>query len=184
MITGKQYRRLMKLSQSEESLGWEAAKAGMDEKTARKWRRKGEAPGAGLKARGYRTRKDAFEGVWGEIEEMLKVDGNLEAKTIFDWLGRRKGEEFQEGQLRTLQRRVKAWGGRGGPGREVYFPQKHVPGRQGQSDFTHMGALGITIAGQAFNHLFYHFTLTYSNWEWGGICFSESYESLAGGVEK
>jgi hypothetical protein len=44
--------------------------------------------------------------------------------------------------------------------------------------------LGIEIAGQAFKHMLYHFTLVYSNWEWGLVCFSESYESLAEGVEK
>jgi hypothetical protein len=38
MITDQQFRRLMKLSQTEETLALAAAKAGMDEKTARKWR--------------------------------------------------------------------------------------------------------------------------------------------------
>ena len=44
MITDNQYRRLMKLSQTENKLGVAAAKAGMDEKTARKWRRVGHLP--------------------------------------------------------------------------------------------------------------------------------------------
>jgi len=46
-----------------------------------------------------------------------------------------------------------------------------------------MNELGITIAGQAFEHLVYHFVLTYSNWETGTICFSESYESLSEGIQ-
>ena len=173
----------MKLSQTEASLGAAAAKAGMDEKTARRWRRRGKPPSATREARSYRTRKDGFSEVWPKIEEMLKLDASVEAKTIFEWLSREHGEKFQEGQLRTLQRRVKVWRARRGPAREVFFPQEHVPGRQGQSDFTHMNALGVTIAGQPFEHRLYHFTLTYSNWEWGAVSFSESYESLAEGVQ-
>ncbi|MBS1153582.1 MAG: integrase, partial [Myxococcaceae bacterium] len=32
-------------------------------------------------------------------------------------------------------------------------------------------------------HLIYHFVLTYSNWETGTICFSESFESLSAGLQ-
>src|SRR5439155_1497749 len=32
-------------------------------------------------------------------------------------------------------------------------------------------------------HLIYHFVLTYSNWETGTVCFSESYESLSEGLQ-
>jgi hypothetical protein len=41
----------------------------------------------------------------------------------------------------------------------------------------------LTIANQPFDHLLYHFVLTYSNWETGSICFSESFESLSEGVQ-
>ena len=44
-----------------------------------------------------------------------------------------------------------------------------------------MTELGITLAGQTFEHLVYHFVLTYSNWETGTICYSESLESLSEG---
>ena len=47
-----------------------------------------------------------------------------------------------------------------------------------------MGELGITIGGVLFDHLIYHFVLTYSNWETGTICFSESFESLSDGLQK
>ena len=46
-----------------------------------------------------------------------------------------------------------------------------------------MNDLHITLAGQAFDHLVYHFVLTYSNWETGSICFSESFESLSQGLQ-
>lgn len=184
MITDNQYRRLMKLSQTENKLGVAAAKAGMDEKTARKWRRAGHLPSEPREPRQYRTRLDPFAGVWGEVEQLLERDASVEAKTIFDYLCRQKPEQFQEMQLRTLQRRVKRWRAQKGEPREVYFPQEHVPGRQAQSDFTYMNELGVTLAGQPFKHMLYHLTLTYSNWEWGQVCFSESYESLASGVQE
>jgi len=75
------------------------------------------------------------------------------------------------------------WRALKGPAREVFFPQQHHPGVLAQSDFTHMDALGVTIARQPFPHLIYHFVLTYSNWETGTICFSESLESLAQGLQ-
>jgi len=46
-----------------------------------------------------------------------------------------------------------------------------------------MGSLGVTIQGQPFDHMFYHFVLPYSNWETGTVCFSESFESLSEGVQ-
>ncbi len=78
---------------------------------------------------------------------------------------------------------VKVWRGLNGPGKEVFFPQEHEPGMLGESDFTHMNSLGVTIMGQPFDHLMYHLVLTYSNWEAGKICFSESFESLAEGLQ-
>jgi hypothetical protein len=65
----------------------------------------------------------------------------------------------------------------------VIFEQVHQPGRLGQSDFTHMDDLGITIAGVPFTHLLYHFVLTYSNIVAVHLCFSESFEALAEGLE-
>jgi hypothetical protein len=50
----------------------------------------------------------------------------------------------------------------------VYFSQVHEPGRPCASDFTEMGSLEVTIGGERFEHLVYHFVMTYSNWEWKG----------------
>jgi hypothetical protein len=47
-----------------------------------------------------------------------------------------------------------------------------------------MSSLGVTIAGQPFDHLVYHFVLTYSNWEAISVCRSESFESLSDGLQK
>ena len=65
----------------------------------------------------------------------------------------------------------------------MFFEQRYEPGALGQSDFTHMGGLEVTIQGEAFDHLVYHFVLPYSNWEWGTVCFAESFESLSAGVQ-
>ncbi len=65
----------------------------------------------------------------------------------------------------------------------MFFPQTHVPGEQGQSDFTDMRELEVMIAGEKFAHLLYHFVLTYSNWESVSICPSESFEALSAGMQ-
>lgn len=183
MVTDQQYWRLMKLLRTEGTLAVAAAKAGMDEKTARKYRKLGKPPSQMKTPRSYLTRADGFAEVWKELEQLLERDPRLEAKTLMEHLCRQYPGEFQMGQVRTLQRRLKRWRAKLGPAREVYFPQEHEPGRQAQSDFTHMSDLGVRIAGQPFAHLLYHFTLTYSNWEAGTLCFGETFESLAEGLQ-
>ena len=183
MVTDQQVRRLFKLVQTEKNFGIAAMKAGMDEKTARKYRKLGKLPSELKRPHTWRTRKDPFEDVWHEVKSMLEINPGLEAKTIFEDLQRRNPGRFADGQLRTLQRHIKIWRALEGPPKEVFFTQVHKPGQLGQSDFTHMNSLGITIGGQVFDHLIYHFVLTYSNWETGTICFSESFESLSEGLQ-
>lgn len=160
-----------------------AAKAGMSERTARKYAHSGRAPSQARVSHTWRTRPDPFVDVWPEVEALLRQDGALQAKTIWRELNERHAGRFSAGQLRTLQRRVLAWRATSGADREVFFPQRHVPGEQAQSDFTDMRALEVMIAGQPFPHLLYHFVLTYSNWEAVSICPSESFESLSAGVQ-
>lgn len=76
MVTDQQYRKLMKLEKTEGSLAAAAAKAGMDEKTARKYRRLGKPPSQLKKARDYRARADGFAGVWEELMRMLRCIGH------------------------------------------------------------------------------------------------------------
>lgn len=171
------------MSKTEQNQEVAAAKSGMDPKTARKYLRSGELPSDSKMDRDWRTRPDPFAEVWEEIRGLVEPNPGLEAKTIFESLQRRYPGRFSEGQLRTLQRRLKHWRGMEGPGKEVFFLQKHVPGRLSQSDFTHMTSLGITIGGQSFPHLLYHFVLAYSNWETASICYSESFESLSDGLQ-
>jgi hypothetical protein len=183
MVTDQQVRRLFKLIQSEKNFGIAAMKAGMDEKTARKYRRIGKLPSEHKQAHNWRTRKDPFGDVWDGIKAMLSINPGLEAKTIFEDFQRKQPGRFADGQLRTLQRRIKHWRATEGPAKEIFFAQIHKPGELCQSDFTHMDNLNVTINGIPFDHLIYHFVLTYSNWETGTICFSESFESLSHGLQ-
>ena len=183
MVTNKQVRRLYMLIKTEKTLAIAASKAGMDEKTARKYLSTQQLPGQMKKPHAWRTRKDPFEEVWSELWEYLQNNPGLEGKTLFEYLQRKYPEQFSEGQLRTLQRKIKNWRALEGPGKEVFFAQEHHPGKLCQSDFTDMSSLGITLEKEPFAHLVYHFVLSYSNWETGTICFSESYESLSTGLQ-
>ena len=181
MVTDEQVRRLRKLSNTARNQEIAAAKAGMDPTTARRYLGLERLPSELKKERQWRTREDPFGEVWSAIQGQIQESPGLEAKTLFEWLQREYPGRFSDGQIRTLQRRIKLWRVTEGPAQEVYFGQKHVPGRLCASDFTHMAELGITLAGQTFEHLVYHFVLTYSNWETGTICYSESLESLSEG---
>src|SRR5438132_1946951 len=86
-------------------------------------------------------------------------------------------------QRRTFERRVQHWRATAGAARTVMFSQVHHAGDLAASDFTSMNSLGVTILGKRFEHLVYHFVLTYSNWESVTICASESFEALSDGLQ-
>lgn len=183
MVTDQQVRRLWMFIKKEESKTLACHKAGMDEKTGRKYLKIGRLPSE-IKARhSWRTRTDPFEEAWSEVCELLETNPGLEAKTIFEYLQRKTNGQFQEGQLRTLQRRIKQWRATEGPAKEVFFTQEYRPGELSESNFTHANELNITIDGEPFKHLLYHYVLVYSNWETTTTCFSESFESLSAGYQ-
>lgn len=160
-----------------------AARTGMSERTVRKYERAGKLPSQLKQPRVYRTRENPFAQDWSWVETQLHRDPALQSKTLFALLCEAFPGRYQEGQLRTLQRQVQAWRVQHGPEQEVMFPQHHEPGRLAQSDFTAMNSLGVSLAGTAFPHLVYHLVLTYSNVEAVRVCFSESFEALAEGLE-
>jgi len=183
MVTDEQVRKLMRLRKTEKTKAIAASKAGMDEKTARKWIRTGQLPSQSRPERTWRTREDPFADVWDEIESILTRAPTVEATSVMDYFSRVYPGRFEAGQLRTLQRRMKNWKATEGEPREVMFAQRHRPGEQGQSDFTRMNKVPVTVAGEPFEHLLYHFVLAYSNWEAVTVCFSESFESLTAGLQ-
>ena len=183
MIQDAQVKQLRKHLNGGMTLAEASLRTGMTEKTARKYRNMNRLPSEARKPHHWRTRTDPFESVWPEIQQQLETAPGLQAKAIFQSLQRQQPGKFQDGQLRTLQRRIKQWRATDGPAKEVFFDQVHHPGDLSASDFTRMGSLGITINGQALDHMLYHFVLTYSNWESVTLCFSESFESLSTGFQ-
>jgi transcriptional regulator with XRE-family HTH domain len=160
-----------------------AARAGMSVRTARKYERLGQVPSQTKQPRTHRTRPNPFADDWPWVVAQLERDPALQAKTLFAELCREYPGRYQPNQIRTLQRHIAHWRAQFGPSRDVIFAQTHQPGRMGQSDFTEMNDLQITLAGVPFLHLLYHFVLTYANVEAVAICFSESFEALAEGLE-
>ena len=74
MVTDQQVRRLRRLDRRGLPKGRAAAKAGVDEKTARKYRRLGKLPSEVRRMdRDWRTRPDPFAEVWPELEEQLRA---------------------------------------------------------------------------------------------------------------
>ncbi len=184
MITDPQVRKLRRLEQQGVGKEQAALRAGMDPKTARKYRRLNQLPSEVKRMdRNWRTRPDPFAEVWPQILDLLRLNPGLEARTLFADLQRRFPGRFADGQLRTLQRRCRQWRALEGSPKEVFFAQVHYPARLCASDFTHCTDLGVTLNGRPFDHMIYHFVLTYSNWEAGTVCFSESLESLSEGLQ-
>jgi hypothetical protein len=183
MITDAQVRKLRQFLGEGHPLYRAALKVGMDTKSARKYRQADRLPTESVTPRTWRTREDPFQDVWPQLRDLLEVNPGLQAKTLFEDLQRRFPGRFPDAQLRTLQRKLKAWRATEGPPKEVFFEQIHRPGELCASDFTHMNDLGVTIAGRPFDHMVYHFVLTYSNWEAAFVCLSESFEGLSQGLQ-
>ena len=162
-----------------------AAASGMSVRTARTWQR-GRLPSEKKGKRRWRTRPDPFAGVWAEeVEPLLRsdVEGALRATTILEWLDERHPGRFSLSQLRTLQRRLRDWRALSGPDREVFFEQEHPPGREAQVDFTHCGELGVTICGEPFGHLLFHFVLSHSGWRYVDVAYGETFAALVKGMQ-
>lgn len=165
-------------------VGLAAMRAGMDRKTARKYVQSGQLPSESVTPRSWRTHEDAFLEHWPELETMLAESPALEAKTLFDLLLEKYPGRYEEGQLRTLQRRVKAWRAEHGPDKDVVLAQLHRPGEAAQTDFTWTSELAVTIMGEAFVHMLCVFALPFSNWRWATVCLSESIAALRHGIQR
>jgi hypothetical protein len=184
MITpDRKVRKLMEEYEKTGNLSKSALRADVDRKTARKYLTAGKLPSEMPIDRTWRTREDPFSEHWETCQAMFDESPELEAKAVFEWMCREYPGSYQEGQLRTFQRRVRQWRTLSGPEQEVFFAQEHKPGVRMSTDFTYMDELGVTIAGEAFSHRLCHCVLTYSNWAWGSICHSESLLSLRTGIQ-
>jgi hypothetical protein len=109
------------------------------------------------KAPRKRRRPDPLADIWdAEIVPMLTAASDLRAIAIFEEM-RRRHPGLLPGVRRTLERRIRTWRAVNGPERDVIFRQEHCPGRLGLSDFTDMGDLAVSIAGEPLSHRLYHF---------------------------
>jgi hypothetical protein len=105
MVSDRQVKRLWRLRQRL-SLEAAAAKSGMDSKTARKYLRDRRLPSEMRQKHTWRTRLDPFADTWEEIRPLLIAEPGLQAKTLFEHLQRTYPGRFQDGQVRTLRRRI------------------------------------------------------------------------------
>ena len=134
--------------------------------------------------RDWRTRSDPLAEIWAnELEPMLRKEPRLQPTTLFEHLQEQYPGKYPN-VLRTLQRRVKEWKALHGDGGEVMFELRHDPGVMGISDFTKLKKVQITIAGAPFEHLLYHYRLTYSGWQYAQIIEGgESFIALSEGLQ-
>jgi hypothetical protein len=166
-------------------IGLAAMRAGMDRKTARKYLTDGRMPSEMKQHRDWRTREDPFEQQGERIDQLLREQPAIEAKTLFEILCSEWPDTFVPGQLRTLQRRVERWRATQDDASALaMLAQRHRPGEAAQTDFTHAAELGVSIAGALYAHLLGVFVLPFSNWVWLTICASESLLSIRRTVQR
>ena len=113
---------------------------------------------------------------------MLEKSPEFDAKTLFIWLCEKQPGRYQEGQLRTFQRRVASWRVENGS-KIATLEQVRRPGEQLQTDGTWLKELKVTINGIPYVGLLIHSVLPYSNWEWGRLAPSESLAAVHLGLQ-
>src|SRR5689334_879560 len=163
-----------------------AARAGLSERTARKFEHDPRLPSQRKALRTWRTREDPLAAVWPRADAMLQAAPDLMAVTVFEALQDEFGPHaVPDGVRRTIERRVAKWRALNGPDREVFFPQVQVPGQRALSDLTDAAELAVTIAGEPLSHRLYHFRLAFSGWEHAAVVLGgESYTALAEGLQE
>ena len=83
-------------------------------KLPRLWRQGEVRPTHAARVRGprhWRTRKDHFEGVWGNVLVWLQAEPDAAGKALMGRLQAEHPDRFSEAPLRIMQRRVKEWRG-------------------------------------------------------------------------
>lgn len=183
-ITNKQVKLYMNSRKLGNTQILSSAKADLSIRTGRNIE-KGKRQSPSSQKRQWRTRHDPLATIWSsELEPMLTDSPDLLAITLLEYLQAKYPGQYEDKILRTLQRRVQAWRVLKGPALEVMFRQTHEPGQLGLSDFTQLKQATITIAGQIFKHLLYHFRLIYSKWSSVKVVIGgESFSALAEGLQ-
>ena len=85
---------------------------------------------------------------------------------------------------RTLQRRVQHWKALNGPAPQVMFPLAYQRGEIAFCDFTQLKRVQITLRGEPFPHLLFHYRLAWSGWGYGQVIHGgESFVALSEGLQ-
>ncbi len=160
-----------------------AAKAGFSRATGYRLAADPAPPLQEKKPRG-RRRPDPLADIFDtEVVPILEASPGIRPVGVFEEL-MRCHPDLDPGVRRTLERRIRVWRAEHGPEQDVIFRQKHEPGRQGLSDFTRMGPLGVTVAGQPLDHMLYHFRLAWSGFTHARVVLGgESFTALAEGLQ-
>lgn len=173
----------MKAKDSGQTQQASAAKAGMSERTARRIESGTHRPRRG-RPRDWKTRADPLDGHWeADLLPMLEREPRLEPTTLFETLQELCPGQYED-TLRTVQRRVEIWKATHGQPKAVMFKIQHPAGELGLSDFTHLKGVSVTIAGQPFQHILYHYRLAYSGWQYVQVIQGgESFVGLSQGLQ-
>ena len=160
-----------------------SALAGISERSGQRIESGAHQPDRGDQ-RDWRTRCDPLDGVWdSELEPMLRNEPRLQPTTLYEYLQEQYPGQYPK-VLRTLQRRVSEWKRHHGESPEVMFELRHEPGLMGLSDFTELKGVSITIDGEPYPHLIYHYRLAYSGWQYAQIIEGgESFIALSEGLQ-
>jgi transcriptional regulator with XRE-family HTH domain len=160
-----------------------AAKAGISRRTASRIENGTHRPKRG-RPRDWQTRQDPLNGHWeAELLPMLEREPRLAPITLFEALQELYPGAYDD-KIRTVERRVKDWKAQHGKPKEVMFKIQHSPGVMGLSDFTHLKGVTVTVKGQPFQHILYHYRLAFSGWQYVQVIQGgESFVSLSQGLQ-
>lgn len=181
-VTDQQMRLFMTLRQTH-TIPVAAAKAGISQATGYRLQADPTLPSQKKTPRS-RRRPDPLADIFDtEVVPLLRSSPGIRPVAVDEELLRRH-PDLGTGIRRTLERRIRAWNAEHGPEQDVIFRQIHTPGKMGLSDFTAMGKLGVTVAGEPLDHRLYHFRLAYSGFQHAHVVLGgESYVALAEGLQ-
>ena len=132
-----------------------------------------------------RRRPDPLAAVWEPLlVPLLERHPALTPTTLLEHLQEQKPDQDWSSLKRTLQRRVQHWKSLHGPMPEVMFPLAYQPGEIGFCDFTKVKRVVITLRGEPFPHLLFHYRLAWSGWCYGQLIHGgESFVALSEGLQ-
>jgi len=105
-----------------------------------------------------RRRPDPLAEVWEPLLlPLLERHPALTPTTLLEHLQEQKPDQDWTFAKRTLQRRVQHWKALHGPAPAVMFPLAYQPGEIGFCDFTKVKRVEITLRGEPFPHLLFHY---------------------------